>query len=173
MEREMLLDINLLLSTAQAITVTAPSSFVIDLAGVGTGVPDPNTFGTAATTIFGQDIGIGDGVSPPNLLCVVTTTFVGGTSLQVQLQSAPDTPTNTGTPGTYTTIVQTAAYATAVLVKGVKLAEFTIPPTPAGITTFPRFYRLNYVVVGTYTAGTVQASIITGRDDQPAYPANF
>lgn len=172
----MILDANLQLSNAQAITVTAPSTFVIDLAGVGSGVPDPNVFGTAATTIFGQDIGIGDGMSPPNLLCVVTTTFTaaGAGTLQVQLQEAPDTATNTGTPGTYSTIMQTDTLPLSSLTKGTKIAEFTIGPRYPGLTTFPRFLRLNYVVgTGPMTAGVITADIITGRDDQPAYPANF
>ena len=172
----MILDINLLMDNAAAITVTRPSTNIIDLAGVGSGVPDPNVFGTAATTIFGQDIGIGDGMSPPNILCVVTTAFTaaGAATLQVQLQEAPDTGANTGTPGTYSTIAQTDTFALATLTKGTKLAEFTIPPRYPGLTTFPRFIRLNYVVAtGPMLTGAITAAIITGRDDQPAYPANF
>lgn len=171
----MIMDINLLLSNAQAITVTAPSTNVIDMAGVGSGVADPNIFGTT-NTIFGQDIGIGDGVSPPNILCVVTTAFTAGGAgtLQVQLQEAADTGANTGTPAAYNTIAQTDAIALANLTKGMKLAEFTIPPKYPGQTTYPRFYRLNYVVAtGPMTAGAITAAIITGRDDQPAYPVNF
>jgi hypothetical protein len=173
----MILDINTLLSSAQAITVTAPSTFVIDLAGQGVGVADPNIFGQGGgATIFGEDIGIGDGMSPPNLLCVVTTAFTaaGAGTLQVQLQAAPDTGANTGTPGTWSTLVQTDAIALASLTKGQKIAEFTVPPNYPGLTTKPRFLRVNYVVAtGPMTAGAVTASIITGRDDQPAYPAGF
>ena len=171
----MILDSNLILSQAQAVTVTAASTSVIDLAGVGVGVPAPNKFGTAA--IFGEDIGIGDGVSPPNILCQVGTAFTAGgaATLQVQLQEAADTGANTGTPGTWNTIAQTDAIAVATLVAGQKLAEFTIPPRYPGQTTFPRFYRLNYVVAtGPMLTGTIGfAGIITGRDDAPTYPAAY
>jgi hypothetical protein len=167
----MILDINTMLSLNQAVTVTAASTFTYDTAGLGVGQPVGNIFGTSATS-FGNDIGIGDGVSPPNLLCVVGTTFVGGTSIQVQLQAAVDT-SNTGTPGTWDTIAEQTAYPTAILTSGTKIAEFTVPTRYPG-QGFPRFYRLNYLVVGTYTAGTIAyAGLITGRDDQPAYPVNY
>ena len=171
----MILDINTVLSSAQAVTVTAPSQNVIDLAGVGVGQPDPNRFGSA--TIFGEDIGIGDGVSPPQILCQVGTAFTAGgaATMTVQLQEAADTGANTGTPGTWNTIAQTDAIAVATLVAGLKLAEFTIPPRYPGQTTFPRFYRLNYVVAtGPMLTGTIGfAGIITGRDDAPNYPAAY
>lgn len=167
----MILDINLALSTNQAITATAVSTGVIDLAGVGVGQPAPNRFGTA--TSFGEDIGIGDGASPPNLLCQVGTSFAGGTGLQVQLQAAVDTD-NTGTPGTWETIAETDSIPEAQLTAGTKIGEFTIPPRYPG-QGFPRFYRLNYVVSGgPFTAGAIgYAGIITGRDDAPTYPAAY
>lgn len=172
----MYLDLNNVLSQAQPITVTAPSTNVIDYAGLGVGVPVNNRFGNA--TNFGQDPGIGDGISPPNILCQVGTAFTAGgaATLTVQLQEAPDTA-NSGTPGTWTTIAQTDAIPVASLTAGTKIAEFTIPPKGPEVaaSAFPRFFRLNYVVgTGPFTGGSIGfAGIITGRDDFPAYPGAF
>lgn len=170
----MILDINTVLDSNKTLTVTATSAGVLDLAGLGVGQTVTNIFGTTNTS-FGEDIGIGDGASPPNLLVMIGTTFTaaGAATLQVQLQAAVDT-TNTGTPGTWDTIVETDTLAVALLTAGTKIAEFTVPPRYPG-QGFPRFYRLNYVIAtGPMTAGAISfAGIITGRDDQVAYPANF
>lgn len=170
----MILDVNTALDVNHALTVTATSQFVLDLAGVGVGQPVTNKFGVSNTS-FGEDIGIGDGVSPPNLLCMIGTTFTaaGSATMRVQLQAAVDT-NNTGTPGTWDTIAQTDDIAVALLTAGTKLGEFTVPPRYPG-QGFPRFYRLNYVIAtGPMTAGAISfAGIITGRDDTPAYPAAY
>lgn len=71
-----ILDLQLVLSSAQAVTVTAPSTGTIDLAGVGIGNAPPNAFGTAS--VFGEDIGIGDGVSPPQIAVYAGTAFTAG-----------------------------------------------------------------------------------------------
>ena len=55
----MILDSQLTLSLAQAITVTAASSSIIDLAGVGSGNAPNMRFGVQSS-VFGEDIGIGD-----------------------------------------------------------------------------------------------------------------
>lgn len=168
----MILDSNLVLSSDQAITVTAPSASIIDLAGVGAGNSMPNAFGTA--DVFGQDIGIGDGASPPQLAVIVGTAFAaaGAATIQVQLEAAIDD--GTGNPGTYQVLAETDAIAKSLLTAGRKIAEFTIPPRYPG-QAFPRFYRLNYVVAtGPMTAGTIAfAGIVTGRDDAPMYPAAY
>ena len=169
----MILDINLTLSQNQAVTVTAPSTGVIDLAGVGVGVPVPNRFGTA--TNFGEDIGIGDGVSPPQLLVQVGTAFTAGgaATMRFQLEAAVDT-NNTGTPGTWDIIDQTDDVPVALLTAGARPAIFTIPQRYLG-QGFPRFYRVNYVIsTGPMTAGTIgYAGFLTGVDNAPAYPAAF
>jgi hypothetical protein len=167
-----ILDLNLILSSNQAITVTAPSTGVIDMAGVGIGNAPPNAFGVS-NSVFGQDIGIGDGMSPPNLTCIIGTAFVGGTSLNVQIQASVDSGAPSYNASNWETIVETGALLTAVLTAGTKIAEYTIPPRAPG-QSFPRFYRLNYVVVGTFSAGTIGfAGIATGRDDTPSYPAAY
>ena len=163
-------DANLVFSSDQAITVTAPSTNIIDLAGVGVGNAVPNAFGTPS--VFGQDIGIGSGEGP--VLDVTVTeafTAAGAATMQVQLQAAIDDGTNN--PGTWETIAETAAIGKALLTLGRKIAEFAIPPRWPG-QGFPRFYRLNHVVAtGPMTAGKLTSLINTGRNDAPMYPAAY
>ncbi len=173
----MILDVNTILSQNQAVTVTAPSTGVYDTAGLGVGNPVSNIFGNATTnSSFGNDIGGGGPyTSGPQLVAIVGTTFTAGgaATLQIQLQAAADT-SNTGTPGTWQTIMETDAYALAVLTSGQFLANYTVPRRYPG-ANFPRFYRLNYVVAtGPMTAGTISTSaLLTGIDDNPLYPANY
>lgn len=165
-----------ILSSAQAITVTAVSTGVYDTAGLGVGQPVTNRFGTA--TNFGEDVGGGGPLtSAPQLVVSVPTAFTAGgaATLQVQLQAAVDT-SNTGTPGTWETIMQTTTFALADLAASSPqrpLCSFTVPDRYPG-QNFPRFYRLNYVVAtGPMTAGAVNAMLLTGIDDVPFYPPNF
>ena len=168
----MILDATLALSTNQAVTVTAVSQNVLDLAGLGVGVPVANKFGVENTS-FGEDIGGGGPhAEAPQLLVQVGTAFTAGGSatLRVQLQAAVDT-SNSGTPGTWQTIEQTDDIAVALLTAGAQVANFTVPKRYLG-QNFPRFYRLNYIVsTGPMTAGTIgYAGILTGVDDAPMYP---
>ena len=170
----MILDANLVLDSARALTVTAVSTGVIDLAGVGVGNAPPNIIGTA--TIFGEDIGGGGpGVSAPQLLVKVGTAFTAGgaATLQVQLQCSVDTAV-TYQPAAWDTIAQTDTYAVALLTAGQVLAPFTIPTRYPG-QGFPRYYRLNYVIAtGPMLTGTIGfAGIATGTDDIETYPANY
>lgn len=136
-------------------------SAVYDILGSGTGTAPANIFGTA--TLFGEDTGIGG--KKPQLEVLVTQAFVGGTSLQVSFQAAPDLGTPTYQPGTWTTLVQTPAILTASLTLGQVLARFDWPPAfPAGLN--PRFLSLLFVPVGTFTAGLVLAPVTMVRDDQ-------
>lgn len=166
----MIMDANLVLSSDQAITVTAASDGVIDLAGVGVGNAAPNFIGTA--DIFGEDIGIGDGPSPPQLDVTVTEAFDAGgaATLQVQWQASIDD--GTGNPSSWTTIEETPALALAVLTLGAKIG-FAVPPLPPQLQT-ARFLRANYVVAtGPMTAGKVTSAVVTGRDLNPKYPAAY
>lgn len=170
----MILDVNTLLDSNRALTVTAASTGVYDTAGLGVGTPVNNIFGTA--TGFGNDIGGGGpNASAPQLLVQVGTAFTAGgaATLRVQLQAATDA-NNTGTPGTWQTIDQTDDIAVALLVAGAQVANFTVPKRYLG-ANFPRFYRLNYVIAtGPMTAGTIAyAGLLTGIDDNPLYPANY
>lgn len=175
-----ILDALTILSSAQAITVTAASSNVYDTAGLGVGSPVTNIIGlpTASSggVSFGNDLGGGGpNAEGPQLQTIVGTTFTAGGAgtLTIQLQAASDT-SNTGTPGTYQTIAQTDAYALATLVAGARLTpSWSVPGRYAG-SNFPRFYRLNYVVAtGPMLTGTISAQLVTGQQDSPTYPGNF
>ena len=171
----MYLDASSILSSAQAVTATAPSTGTYDTAGVGVGNPVTNRFGTA--TVFGEDVGGGGPLtSAPQLGVWVTTAFTAGGAgtLTVQLQAAIDNGSNQ--PGTWDTIVQSDAFALAALVASSPqrpLISYTVPDRYPG-QGFPRFYRLNYVVAtGPMTAGAVSAALLTGIDDVPFYPPNY
>lgn len=172
----MYLDASALLSSNQAITVTAPSTGTYDTAGLGVGQPVTNRYGTA--TNFGEDIGGGGPlVSGPQLGVWVTTAFTAGGAgtLRVELQAAVDV-NNTGLPVTWKTIVQTEDFAIADLIASSPqrpLVSFMVPDRYPG-QGFPRFYRINYLVsTGPMTAGVVNAALLTGIDDVPFYPPNF
>ena len=168
-----ILDIQLVLSNAQAVTVTAPSTGTYDLAGVGIGNAPPNLFGTAS--VFGEDIGIGDGVSPPQIAVYAGTAFTAGgaATMQIQLQASVDTGAPGYTPSAWDTIVESDALPVASLTANALLWQVTIPPRYLG-QGFPRFYRLNYVIAtGPMTAGTLTANIQTGVDNAPIYPAAY
>ena len=169
----MFLDNQLTLSAAQAITASAASTNIIELAGVGSGNAPNMRFGIQSS-VFGEDIGIGDGDSPPSILCIVGTAFTAGgaATLQVALQTAPDNGSNA--PGTWSTAVQTDVLALSQLTAGQKIAEFTVPPRDPN-AALPRFLRLYFTVgTGPMTGGTISyAGTITGRDDFVAYGAAY
>ena len=153
----MILDSLLMFSTPaapQAITVTAPSTNIIDL-------------------LNPRDLGIGDNPAL-KLACLVTTALIGNAgTLTVQFQGAPDN--GSGAPGTYVTYAESRAYAIADLIIGAKLLPIDVPHRdPSLTTTFPRFYRLNYVVgAGPFTAGAVVAGLVLDRQDSAQYPAGL
>ena len=138
------------------------------------GSPDVPTTGTQQSTnivdlVNARDMGIGD-TPAIKLLCVVKTTFTGGTSLQVQFQGAPDN--GSGLPGTYTTYAESAAVVEADLIAGRYLLPIDVPRPPPG-AALPRFYRLQYVTVGTHGAGGVFAALVLDRQDYVNYPAGI
>jgi hypothetical protein len=137
------------------LTGTEVATNILDL-GVTSGVPSSANGGGA------RDIGTGDNPSL-ELSALVTTAFASGTSLQLQLQGAPDN--GSGAPGSYTTMWTGPAVAEASLVAGMQLANVTVP-RPAPGQALPRFLRLNYITVGTHTAGVLEAEIVLDRDDQ-------
>lgn len=132
-------DALLMFSNAQAITVTAVSTDVLDL---GSPSLNPKT---------GLALPVDHGASDANPVVVkVTTTFAGLTSLAVQLQGSNDN-------STFTTIATTEAIPVARLGAGYEFGFNSLPRQ-----TKYRYLRLNYVVTGTATAGTVTAGINTG-----------
>jgi len=149
----------------------------------GTVSTDSPTTGTQQSTniinwVNPRDMGIGDNPAL-KLLIQIMTTFADGTSLNVQLQGAPDN--GSGSPGSYTTMWESSVQAEAVLVAGRYLANVDLPrvllPSPnTGATAaqaLPKFLRLQYVTVGTHTAGAIYAAIVLDRQDYQVYPAGI
>lgn len=136
-------------------TGTQTATNILDL-GVTSGVP------TSANGGGARDLGIGDDPSL-KLMIQCTTAFVGGTSLQAQLSGAPDN--GAGAPGAYTTMWTGPAVAVAALLQGAPLANVDVPRVIAG-QVLPRFLRLQYISVGTFTGGAVEAGIVIDRMDQ-------
>lgn len=173
----MLLDAQAVLSSAQAITVTAVSTGVYDITGYGVGNPAQDIFGQTFGTATSQASDIGGGgplVSPPMIVALVGTAFTAGgaATLTITLQSSADT-TNTGTPASWTDVISTNAIAVANLTAGAAAARFTIPPRTPG-QALPRFYRLNYTVAtGPMLTGTMNAYVATGADNGAIYSSNF
>jgi hypothetical protein len=143
------------------------------------GIPGSGDFPTAsgASTnmidlVNMRDLGIGDDPAL-KLLIQVITAFVGGTSVDVQLQGAPDN--GLGAPGAWTTMWDSTAITTANLVVGLYISNVDLPrifgPTPLQpfIQPLPRFLRLNYVLVGAFTGGGLFGAIVLDREDQISY----
>lgn len=135
-------------------TGTQAASNIIDLGLAG--IPSYANGGGA------RDIGVGDDPSL-KLSAIVTTAITGGTSLQLQLQGAPDN--GSGAPGSYTTMWTSAAIAEASLVAGAQLANVDVPRVVFG-QALPRFLKLNFISVGTHSAGAIECQIVLDRDDQ-------
>lgn len=136
-----------------------PSS-VVDLLGQGVGTIPFNIIGNVS--LFGEDAGVGG--RRPELMIGIGTVFAGGTSLQVKFQASPDVAV-THVPTTWTTLVETPAILTASLTAGAVIARFPfLPAVPAGLN--PRFLRLVFTGVGTFTTGTIAFALPTFvRDD--------
>lgn len=143
------LTFNTNLTSTQAVTATANSTTVIDVTGVGVGNKPTmiNSFPASAYQSLFLDIGVGDGIAIPYVMVFITgTTTVTGT-LNVALQAAPDDG-STNSPGTYTTLYQSAALTGATQLAAGKVLYFQVPPTLFTMgEAQPRFYRLVYTVV--------------------------
>ena len=135
-------------------TGTQAASNIIDLGGPA--LPGSANGGSA------RDIGIGDNPAL-KLSALVTTAITGGTSLQLQLQGAPDN--GSGAPGSYTTMWTSAAIAEATLVAGAQLANIDVPRVVPG-QVLPRYLKLNFISVGTHSAGAIECQIVLNHDKQ-------
>jgi|WetSurMetagenome_2_1015567.scaffolds.fasta_scaffold651701_2 hypothetical protein len=135
-------------------TGTQAASNVLDL-GLS-GLPASASGGGA------RDIGVGDDPAM-KLSAIVIVAFTGGTSLQLQLQGAPDN--GSGVAGSYTTMWTSAAIAEASLIAGAQLANIDVPRVVFG-QALPRFLKLNFISAGTHGAGTIESQIVLDRDDQ-------
>lgn len=139
-------------------------------AGSTTANYDTPTTGTQQSTnvidlVNQRDLGIGDDPAI-KVMVEIKTTFASGTSLEVQVQGAPD---SSGSPGSYSTYATSGAIAEANLVAGRYILAIDLPrPSPGA--TIPRFLRLQYVTVGTHTAGDIWGFLVLDRQDMYAYP---
>jgi hypothetical protein len=89
----------------------------------------------------------------------VATAFSGGTSVQFVLQ----TDDNSGFSSA-TALFTSAAIAVASLTAGAVVVDIPVP------STTERYLRVNYVVVGTPTAGAVDAFLVLDTPNQVTYP---
>lgn len=130
----MITDQQNLFSDAQAITVTANSTNVIDTL--------PGGQNTKAGIGDGQDI---------TLFAQIGQTFAGGTSLAISLVSADDAALTTNVITHYAT----AAIVTASLTAKSRPVALDLP-----YGKYRRYVGLVYTVVGTMTAGTITAGLV-------------
>lgn len=157
--------------------VAIPSTQVIDILGLGVGVaPTERIIGNR--TVFGEDSGIG-GMKPQVQVNIGTgLVAVGGSTLNVAFQGAPDTGAGGGyLPGAWQTFVETGPMTAAQLAANAICARFDWPPA-FPVSFQPRYLRLLFSpsAGGSFSAGTVSSAIVTmDRDDwSEAYmPRNF
>jgi hypothetical protein len=137
-------------------TGTQTATNILDL-GVSSGIPSSANGGGA------RDIGVG--FCPTlKLFYEVTTAFASGTSLQLQLSGAPDN--GSGAPGSYTTMYTSFAVIEANLIAGAYIANVDVPRVTPG-QVLPRYLRMQYINVGTHTAGAVEGGIVLDQLFQP------
>lgn len=136
-----MIDKFLQLSAAQAITVTAPSTDVIDA-------------GATKSASIGRDIGSGE---PLYLEVSVATAMTGAGTLTIALQDSADN-------SSFADVLALPAIAVAALTAG----KTYYLPLPAGMR---RYIRANYTITsGPFTGGTINAQIVDGMNFTRAMP---
>ena len=130
-----IIDRFLQVSVLQAITVTAPSTDVIDA-------------GATKKAGLGRDIGTGE---PLYLEVSVSTTMTGAGTLAIALQDSADN-------SSFADVLALPAIAVASLTAG----KTYYIPLPAGMR---RYIRANYTIAaGPFTGGTLNAQIVDGMN---------
>lgn len=130
-----IIDRFLQVSVLQSITVTAPSTDVIDA-------------GATKTAGLGRDIGTGE---PLYLEVSVSTTMTGAGTLAIALQDSADN-------SSFADVLALPAIAVAALTAG----KTYYIPLPAGMR---RYIRANYTIAaGPFTGGTLNAQIVNGMN---------
>jgi hypothetical protein len=177
-------DQNLIFSAAQAITASAASTNVYDMAqGITTETGTyqtnaaaglPLTFGNA--TYFGEDLGIGHHRLKLGAW-VGAAAFATLTSLQVSWQGAPDNGGGTIAGLTFTTYASGPVIPVASLTANqiIPLPDWPFDP-PFQNNPPPRFIRLFYTVAGSNaTAGAITAGVFNALSYNRigAYPSGF
>lgn len=160
------------LSLVGGVGVDFRATNIIDLLGLGVGVPAPQTnggpiIGNVAT--FGSPDGMGVGGTRPELYVTIGTALAadtGAPTLTVQFQAAEDD--GTGNPDTWQTIAQTGEISVAQGTAETVIARLPwLPPFPENLR--PRFLSLNFAVpAGTnFSAGTIASALVTITRDDP------
>jgi hypothetical protein len=136
-----IMDKQVLLSEAQAVTVTAASTNTIDLT-------------------FARSLGVQDDL---HLFAKVITAFTGGTSLQIAFVSSAAADLSSPT-----VLVQTPAIPAASLIAGSEWLRVSIPIFSSAAQ---RYLGASYTVVGTFGAGTITTGLIFDREAMKYYAA--
>ena len=137
----------------------------VDLLGTGVGTAPVNIIGTPS--VYGAADAMGIGKERVALqIATGAAAFAGGTSLNVALQGAIDN--GSYQPGTWNTFGESGALLTANLTASTVICRLPwLPPWPFNLR--PRFLRLLFTPVGTFTAGAIAYALpVTGRDDYSA-----
>lgn len=168
----MLMDANLRLSAAQAITATAVSTNSIDLlqglalasAGGTYAVPPSQIIGNP--TYFGEDLGIGKHMGVPRFVFTSGAGTPGAaTSLVIGISGAVDNGGGTIAGLTFVPYIQTRAIPLASILANTRLASIDFPKREVG-QGLPRFIQAFYTVAGAnFTNLTISADLTHGPDD--------
>lgn len=180
----MLMDENLRLSNAQAITATAVSTNSIDLlqglalsSSAGTyAVPPAMIVGNP--TYFGEDLGIGKHMGVPRFVFTSGSGTPGAaTSLVIGISGAVDNGGGNVSGLTFVPYIQTRAIPLASILASSRLASIDFPKREVG-QGLPRFIQAFYTVAGSnFTGLTITADLTHGPDDAvdtlSKYGANY
>lgn len=177
-------DNNLVFSSAQAVTVTALSTFTYDIltsallaSSAGAYTTPPNAI-IGNASFFGEDLGMGRGMGTPTVEVFTGSGTPGvATSLQVALQGAPDNGGGAVSGLTFVPYIMTGAIPLASILASKRIATFDIPKRQIG-QALPRFINLNYIVAGAAFTGLTLTSYINlggmgAQDTLGAYAANY
>ena len=153
------IDSQLELSDAQAITTTAISTNVIDLATLRKG-------GSAAAGDISANVqqDWGNGLHDNWAVVRVNTALTGGTSLAVTLETADNAALSVG----QTVLATSGTVVAASLTKGTSLILIRLPSA-----LYKRYLGFRYTVVGTFGAGSVDAYIASDPQSNRIYKSGF
>lgn len=153
------IDSQLEFSDAQALTTTAISTNVVDLASLRKG-------GTAVASDISANVrqDYGNGNEDNWIVCTVNTALTGGTSLAVTLETADDAALSTNA----TVLASSGVVATASLTKGAVLLNVRFPSA-----SYRRYIGLRYTIVGTYGAGSVDGYVAVDPQANRIYKSAF
>jgi hypothetical protein len=159
----MILDALLTFSNNQSLAAVAGTydSNIIDFGGPAIPV--------LANLQGARDMGIGDDPALKLLVQVTSLAAAGGTSMSVALKGATDN--GAGAPSTFNQWWISPVYTTAQMIQGARLMDMDFPRPPAGIA-IPRFVKLSFVTIGTFTTLGIWAGIVLDRMDQPYSSTN-